>query len=168
MQPQLLQIPLNKKDIIYTPPWVAADMVNFFQPKGRILEPCKGDGIFLKYLPPHTEWCEIEAGRDFFTWTDHVNWIIGNPPYSAFSKWVYHAMNISDNIVYLVPSAKAFYSEKLLDKMFQWGRLKHNRVYGGGHKLNFPIGFVIAALHWQRDYHGPMYTSKAQPATIEP
>ena len=38
-------------------------MVEFFKPSGRILEPCKGDGVFLKYLPS-AEWCEIQEGRD--------------------------------------------------------------------------------------------------------
>ena len=46
-QPQLLQIPLDPDDVVYTPDWVAKDMVEFFKPSGRILEPCKGDGVFL-------------------------------------------------------------------------------------------------------------------------
>lgn len=48
-QLQLLNIALNEKDIVYAPDWVARDMVEFFRPS--ILEPCKGDGVFLKYLP---------------------------------------------------------------------------------------------------------------------
>lgn len=163
LQPQLLQIALNEKDVVYTPEWVAADMVRFFNPAGRILDPCKGDGVFLKYLPQSAEWCEIQDGRDFFAWTQPVDWVFGNPPYSAFGKWIYHAMGIAQNVVYLAPSAKPFYSEKLLDKMLTWGMLKHNRVYGAGSKLNFPIGFVIAALHFEKGYTGPMFTSKAAP-----
>jgi adenine-specific DNA-methyltransferase len=50
-QPQLLQIALDKKDVVYTPDWVARDMVDFFKPTGRILEPACGDGAILKYLP---------------------------------------------------------------------------------------------------------------------
>ena len=50
-QPQLLQIPLDAGDVVYTPDWVAKDMVDYFNPKGKILEPCSGDGVFLKYLP---------------------------------------------------------------------------------------------------------------------
>lgn len=160
-QPQLLQIVLDKKDVVYTPKWVARDMVEFFMPTGRILEPCKGDGVFLDFLPPHAEWCEVQEGRDFFAWAEPVDWIIGNPPYSSFGKWIYHAMAIAENIVYLAPSAKPFYSEKLFDKMLQWGRIKHIRVYGSGNKLSFPIGFVIGAIYFQKDYHGPMYTSRA-------
>lgn len=166
-QPQLFQVALNKKDIVYTPDWVARDMVNFFQPQGRILEPCKGDGMFLKYLPAQTEWCEIREGKDFFSWIEPVDWIIGNPPYSAFGKWIYHAMDIAKNIVYLAPSAKPFYSEKLFNKMLKWGKIKHIRAYGSGNKLDFPIGFVIGAIYFQKDYQGPMYTSLYQAGVVK-
>lgn len=160
-QPQLLKMALDEKDIVYTPDWVAQDMVEFFKPSGRILEPCKGAGVFLKYLPKHTEWCEIQDGRDFFAWNEPVDWVFGNPPYSAFGKWVYHAMSISKNVVYLAPAAKPFYSEKMLRKMIAWGMLAHSRAYGGGAKLNFPIGFLISALHFKKGYKGGMFTSVA-------
>jgi hypothetical protein len=94
-QPQLLQIPLDPGDVVYTPDWVARDMVDFFKPSGRILEPCKGDGVFLKYLPPHTEWCEIQEGRDFFKWSEPVDWIVGNPPYAGFGEFIKHSMTIA-------------------------------------------------------------------------
>lgn len=68
-QPQLLQIALDPGDVVYTPDWVARDMVEYFKPSGRILEPCAGDGAFLEYLPG-AEWCEIEKGRDFFAWNE--------------------------------------------------------------------------------------------------
>ena len=55
-QPQLLSIALNPSDVVYTPDDVARDVVNFFKPTGRILEPSAGDGAFLRHLPPHTEW----------------------------------------------------------------------------------------------------------------
>ena len=80
-QMQLLHINLNPADRVYTNDWVVADMVDFFKPSGRILDPCKGDGVFLKYLPG-ADWCEIEKGKDFFAWSNPVDWVFGNPPYS--------------------------------------------------------------------------------------
>ena len=157
-QPQLLQIALDKKDVVYTPDWVARDMVDFFKPTGRILEPACGDGAILKYLPG-ADWCEIEKGRDFFACVSRYDWIIGNPPYAAFGKWILRSMEIADNVVFLAPQAKPFYSEKLARVMDRWGKIKTIRQYGSGGKLNFPIGFMIGAIHFQRDYHGPMYTS---------
>jgi hypothetical protein len=137
-------------------------MVSFFKPSGQILEPCKGDGVFLKYMPT-AEYCEIAEGKDFFAWTKQVNWVVGNPPYSAFGKWILHAMAISENVVYLVPCAKPFYSEKLFREMQSWGKIKHMRVYGSGSKLGFPIGFVIGAIHFQKGWFGAMETSNAMP-----
>lgn len=155
-QPQLLQMPLDQKDVVYTPEWVARDMVEFFRPEGRILEPCKGNGVFLKFLPRHAEWCEISEGKDFFTWSNPVDWIIGNPPYKVFSEWMYHSMTIGRKIAYLIPCNKPFNSWKILNVLQAWGSVKHMRVYGPGAKLDFPIGFAIGALHFQKDYHGPM------------
>ena len=157
-QPQLFKIPLDLGDVVYTPDWVARDMVDYFHPIGRILEPCAGDGVFLKYLPG-AEWCEIEKGRDFFAWNEQVDWIVGNPPYSAFGKWILRAMEISRNILFLAPAAKPFYSEKLSRKMDRWGKIREIRKYGSGSKLNFPIGFLIGAIYFEKDYFGPMYTS---------
>jgi hypothetical protein len=159
-QPQLIADNFVLKDIVYTPEVVARDMVNFFEPSGRVLEPCRGEGVFMKYLPG-ADWCEIREGRDFFACHNQYNWIIGNPPYSCFGKWIYHAMDIAENIVYLVPCAKPFYSEKLYRTMQDWGMIKHIRIYGSGNKLGFPIGFLIGAIHFQRGYFGPTYTTNA-------
>ena len=158
-QPQLLQIPLDPDDVVYTPDWVAKDMVEFFKPSGRILEPCKGDGVFLKYLPEHTEWCEIQEGRDFFKWADPVDWCFGNPPYANFSDFMRHTMKISENICYLIPANKPFNSGKMFLQWHKWGRIKHLRYYANGGTLGFPIGFAVGAIHFQRGYTGPMYTT---------
>ena len=58
------------KDVVYTPDNVARDMVQFFKPSGRILEPSKGEGVFLKYLPG-ADWYEITEGKDFFNYNDN-------------------------------------------------------------------------------------------------
>ncbi len=158
-QPQLLQIPLDPGDVVYTPDWVARDMVEFFKPSGRILEPCAGDGVFLKHLPAFTEWCEIQEGRDFFKWAEPVDWIIGNPPYADYAKFIKHSMEIADHICYLIPANKPFNSGKMLLDWIKWGRIIHMRYYGTGAKLDFPIGFGIAAVYFQRGYTGPMYTT---------
>jgi hypothetical protein len=154
-QMQLLQIPLDTQDVVYTPEWAARDMVQFFKPSGEILEPCKGEGVFLKYMPS-AKWCEISEGKDFFAWNEPVDWLVGNPPYRMFGKWMYHSMEISQNILYLLPCDKPFISTKMLKQMALWGRIKHMRVYGNGTKLGFPIGFAVGALLFQRGYHGPM------------
>jgi hypothetical protein len=158
-QPQLIQTAINIKDVVYTPSWVAEDMVYFFKPDGRILEPSCGEGVFLQYLPPETEWCEIERGRDFFEWKTEVDWCFGNPPYSVFSEWMTHSMEIAENICYLIPLNKPFNSGKMLKEWKKYGGIVHIRYYANGGALGFPIGFACGAVHFQRDYQGGIEVS---------
>jgi hypothetical protein len=160
-QPQLLQIPLDPGDVVYTPDWVAADMVAYFKPSGRVLEPCAGDGAFLKHLPG-AEWCEIEKGRDFFAWNEPVDWCFGNPPYRMSGKWIRHSMVIAKEFVYLLPCDKPFISFGMIRDVMAWGGLVEIRVYGTGSALGFPIGYAIGALHYRKGYTGPMSISMYQ------
>lgn len=153
-QPQLLPIALDPRDIVYTPDWVAADMVSYFKPSGRILEPSCGDGVFLKYLPENTEWCEIELDVDFFRWSSAVDWLFGNPPYSVFSEWMSHGMKIANNICYLIPLNKPFNSGKIMKAWKEYGGIVAMRYYANGGKLDFPIGFAIGAVWFQKGYKG--------------
>jgi hypothetical protein len=158
-QPQLLNIALNPSDVVYTPDWVARDMVEYFQPNGRILEPCAGDGVFLKYLPAGTEWCEIEKGRDFFQWQEPVDWIVGNPPYSTSYEWFNHSFSLSDNIVYLIPLHKCFTSDRAIRTIRAYGGIKEVMYYGKGREIQFDFGTAMGAVHFQRGYHGGMTMS---------
>jgi hypothetical protein len=154
IQPQLLQIALDPCDVIYTPDWVARDMVEYFKPVGRILEPCCGDGVFLKYLPTDTMWCEIDRGVDFLAWDDQVDWIFGNPPYAQFSAWLDHSMNLANDVCYLIPANKAFNSYSMIKRVMNWGGIVSIRVYGTGAQMKFTIGYAVAAVHYQRGYVG--------------
>lgn len=158
-QPQLLNIALNPSDVVYTPDWVARDMVEYFQPNGRILEPCAGDGVFLKYLPPHTEWCEIERGRDFFQWQERVDWIVGNPPYSNILDWLIHSFSVAENVVFLMPLNSPFNSMKRLRIISEYGSIVDIRPYGNGSLFGMDYGFACGAIHFQRGYRGGMTVS---------
>jgi hypothetical protein len=142
-------------DRIFTPEWVAADMVAWFQPNGRILDPCKGEGAFVN-LMPEAEWCEITEGRDFFAWHESVDWVISNPPYSLLREWMRHSFLISENILYLIPADRYFRAWGFIKETYEWGGLKHIRWYDSGAKLGFPMGNPIAALHWKKGYRGPV------------
>ena len=144
-------------DNTLTPNTIAQDMIDFFQPTGRILDPCRGEGAFYSLLPPGSDWCEIDKGRDFFDYHEPVDWIIGNPPYSQYAKFLYHALDIAQNVVYLAPAAKSFYSVKMMRRFREGGHIKHMRIYGPGKKgplRTFAIGFIIAATHYQRGHQG--------------
>jgi hypothetical protein len=140
-------------DIILTPDDVARDVVAYFRPAGRVLDPCKGDGAFLKHMPG-ADWCEIREGRDFYAWRTPVDWIVSNPPYSIFSDFLRHSFTVADNIVYLIPVNKVFNSDRMMREVWAWGGIPKVLVIGGGGALGFPIGFAIGAVHFQRGYEG--------------
>ena len=160
-QMQLLKMSLSQDDVVYTPDWVAKDMVEFFNPSGVVLDPCRGNGAFTKYLP-NAEWCEIDEGRDFFAWHTPVDWVFGNPPYSIFSKWLGHSMEIANHICYLVPLTRLFNSGFFIKRLCKWGKIAHMRYYADGGELGWSIGFAIGAVYFQKGYQGPMYSSLAK------
>lgn len=159
-QPQLLQMALDPVDVVYTPDWVARDMVDFFKPSGRILEPCAGGGAILKYLPG-ADWCEIEKGRDFFAMREHYDWIISNPPYSIFADWLRYSFKVANDIVYLVPIIRNFVSTRIMKDISIYGGVKHCRVYDESNFKGWSINFAVGAVHYQKDYRGPMEISFA-------
>ena len=154
MQAQLFNLHLTPADEVYTPDWAAYDMVKWFDPSGTILEPCKGDGAILRHLPVESEWCEIQEGRDFFEWYEPVDWIITNPPYSLFREFLIHGLEVSSNVVYLIPLKNFFSAYSIMEWCKFRGWIKHIRVYGAGQKLKFPMGNPIGAVHWQKNYQG--------------
>lgn len=150
------RIPGNDK--IYTPHWAAKDMIDHFKPMGKILEPCRGTGVFTNLLPM-SDWCELEEGKDFFQYKEKVDWIISNPPYSIMRKFILHSFELSDNIVYLIPVWKAFNAYGLVKSALEYGGIKEIKWYGTGSKLKFPMGNGIGAVHWKKDYTGPTYNT---------
>jgi len=139
-------------DNIQTPIWLAKIIVEHFKPNGRVLEPCCGDGNFLKFLPD-ADWCEINRGRDFFKYVAVVDWIITNPPYSKYRQFLEHGMKIAKNIVFL----------QLINATFYKARLKLLKKYGFGIReiwcidtpKEFPqFGFQMGCVYYKYGYVG--------------
>lgn len=161
-QMQLLKIALNPTDVVYTPDWVACDMVSFFKPSGEILEPCCGDGAFMKYLP-FAHWCEIEKGVDFFQWETPVNWIVGNPPFSTINLWMEHSFKFADNVLFLMPMNKPFNSLYRMKQILEYGDIRAIRAYGHGKLFGMDYGFAVGAFWFQRGYRGATEITIAEP-----
>jgi hypothetical protein len=146
----------RRGDVVYTPEWVAQDMIAHFAPAGRLLDPCRGEGVFYDLLCSlgNTDWCEVSEHRNFFTYTQHVDWVIGNPPYSLTRPWFRHSYLIADNLLYLVPLRNVFSGYGFIEEIFEYGGICAIRVYGTGGLLNFPMGNAVGAMHIQRGYRG--------------
>lgn len=144
-----------------TPEWAVKAVTSHFNISGKVLDPCRGDGVWGKHIPPHS-WCEVLEGVDFFDVDPVVetfDWVVGNPPYSIFSDFLRHSFKIGDNILYLIPANKVFNSYKMMREVAEYGGVKEMLVIAPGSKLKFPIGFCVAAVHFKRDYRGDMKIS---------
>src|ERR1017187_3626142 len=91
----------NSNDNRMTPEPLCKVLVDYIQPTGVILEPCKGSGNFLKYLPKDTLWCEIDEGKDFFDFHQKVDYVITNCPWSKIKDFLQHSLEISHNICFV-------------------------------------------------------------------
>jgi len=144
---------VNKNDVVFTPDWLAEKICSMFDITGDVLEPCKGEGVFLKYLPQNTEWCEITEGRNYYDYNKKVDWIVTNPPYSDFNRFLEHSFELAENIVLLVPVAKMFKSMGTMKSIFDYGGIVSCYTLSGG-KAGFPFGFPVGVYHLKRDYKG--------------
>jgi len=143
----------QSNDDIMTPDYLARALVEYFNPQGRILEPCKGTGNFLKYLPSGTLWCEIKEGKDFFDFSEKVDWIITNPPWRQIRQFLRHSLELADNICFLLTINHLWTKARLRDiKEANFG-IKQIVIFDTPEI--FPqLGFQIGMIHLQRDYSG--------------
>lgn len=144
---------LNPNDVVFTPDWLAERICSMFMIGGKVLEPCKGEGSFLRYLPAGTEWCEITEGRNFYDYDKPVDWIVTNPPYSDFNRFLDHSFSLAENIVLLVPTAKLFKSMGTLRSVYDYGGIVSLHLLPAG-KAGFPFGFPCGIFHLNRGYNG--------------
>ena len=141
-------------DIVYTPVFVSKHIIQWLKPTGKILDPCKGEGAFYDYFPNNKDYCEIREGKDFLMYSEKVDWVIGNPPYSIFEDFLRKAFEISDNVSYLVPTNKIFQRQIIMEMINKFGGIKSMIIYGSGQLIDFPFGFSVANFHFERNFKG--------------
>lgn len=145
---------VNPRDVVFTPDNVAQMIVDYFNPTGLCLDPCRGEGAFFKYLPCDSrEWCEITEGRDFFDYHTKVDWIISNPPFSDLNDFLVHSFEISKNVVYLTPCDKIFNSWNRILAFEKFGGIKTLLIMHPS-KCKFKFGFPVGVFHFVKNYKG--------------
>ena len=154
IQTSLWKKPEVVSDIVYTPDYVSKNIIEFLNPMGICLDPCRGDGAFYKYLPTGKDYCEITEDKDFLLYDKKVDWIIGNPPYSIFEDFLKKGFEIADNVSYLVPTNKIFQRQIIMNMINNYGGIKSIIIYGSGSLINFPFGFSVGNFHFQKGYKG--------------
>lgn len=83
----------DRTDVYITPESLVRTHLSIFERMSNctVLDPFRGSGayfnLFDEYFPNSTyQWCEIEAGRDFFDYTGTPDVIVSNPPYSIIDR----------------------------------------------------------------------------------
>jgi hypothetical protein len=153
MQKELFDRFVPQSDVVYTPVEVSKQIIEFLQPVGKCLDPCRGDGSFYNQML-NSDYCEITEGKDFFEYKEPVDWIIGNPPYSNFKEFLEHSFTIAQNVSFLVPTNKVFQRQVIMEMINKWGGVKSMIIYGSGSLIGFPFGFSVGNFHFQKGYKG--------------
>lgn len=141
MKKQLLNIQYRKSidinDKFYTPLPIAIKLIEMsnIQPEDFVLDPSKGLGVFYDNLPEcNKNWCEIEEDIDFYKYTNKVDVIIGNPPFSQWTKWikktielnpkkisyVMGCLNLTKSRIQLLESHNYFITKLAIVKVKKW------------------------------------------------
>ena len=92
----------QSNDVVMTPASLAAALLHALEPRGHLLDPCAGTGVFVRALRGYglVDACDTEQGG-FSFWSAHVDWIVTNPPWSQFRTILEHALEIADHVALL-------------------------------------------------------------------
>jgi hypothetical protein len=115
----------------------------------------------MEFLPG-ADWCEIREGKDFFQWTQPVDWVVSNPPYSMTRDWFRHSYEVAQNLLYLVPLRNVFSGFGFVKEIHEFGGIQAIRLYGTGGSIGFPMGNAVGAFHIVRDFKGKTEFSFAE------
>jgi hypothetical protein len=158
----------GKSDIVMTPDSLAHAVVRHFRPQisGRVLEPCSGSGAFLRAFErldlSNVTSLELSKGQDFFGFTEPVDWIITNPPWSKARMFALHAYSLSHDIVWLINVGHFLGFKARLRDMQQavFGVKEVALCATPGPATGWPqSGFQLGALHFQKAWQGPITLS---------
>lgn len=89
-------------DAVFVSRTLAKKIIDHFRPRGRVLDPSRGEGAFYGQIEGEKDWCEAGMGRNFFRYRAKADSIISNPPLSLFRQFLVHSMELSDNVYFLV------------------------------------------------------------------
>lgn len=153
-------VPHGGNDVVYTPDDLALRIVRYFNPTGKVLEPCYGGGAFGRAFSScgiNHDCCEIALGLDFFT-ADmaprEYEWVITNPPWSQLRPFLQKSMTVSNNVVFLC-LVNAFFMKARVRDIAAAGFALKEILYVDTPPKPWPqTGFQLGAVHVQRGYKG--------------
>ena len=144
-----------EKDLVMTPEYLAKDIIRHFNPTGKILDPSRGAGAFYdNFDTDNKDWFELGEGKDFINYSEKVDWIITNPPWSKMQVFLEHGMKVADNIVYLTTINHYTTKKRIRDMRNYNFAIKEIYCVSTPSKPWPQLGFQLAAVHTQKGYEG--------------
>lgn len=159
----------KSEDSVMTPQWLADMIVTGLEPTGVILEPCAGEGAFLRALEGRGDvrWCEIERGRDFLEYDEPVDWIITNPPWRFFADFLIHSLTLAQNIAFLV-TVNHWWTKRRVREVVDAGFGYRRLILTSWPREFQPTGFQLGVMHLKRGHSGALQVDDWREATSEP
>jgi hypothetical protein len=119
------------QDKYYTPIWCVEKLISkiHITEIKSFLEPCKGDGRILTYIPTDItrDWCELSDDKDYLTFIPSMEYdlIITNPPFSLSIEFLTKSLKEAKTVCYLQrlnwlgsKTRKDFWNTNTPDKLF--------------------------------------------------
>lgn len=139
-------------DVVYTPESLAKALIDHFKPQGKGLEPCRGGGNIYKYLD-NADYCEIQEGKDFFDYTQKVDYIFTNPPWSDIKRFLLHSYELAENIYMLITINHIWTKARLRDMKNNNFGIKEICIFNT--PKEFPAtGFQCGMVYLKKNYSG--------------
>ena len=95
-----------RTDVYITPESLVRRHLSIFSGMKQkiVLDPFRGSGAYFNRFDDYFqqsifEWCEIEAGRDFFDYTGTPDIIVSNPPYSIIEPILEKCYSLKPTII---------------------------------------------------------------------
>jgi hypothetical protein len=95
------------KDIFITPKELAKSHIDMIKTNNNEiwLDPCRfnENGSYYSQFHNNKDWCEITEDKDFLSYTNKIDVICGNPPYSLLDKWFKKSIELNPRVIsYLI------------------------------------------------------------------
>lgn len=112
----------------------------------------------MKALRPygHVYECEIRDDHlGFECWTDKVDWVVTNPPWSKFRLFLTHSMEVADHVA-LLSTVNHWWTRRRVAEVRKFG-FGYRRLLLCEWPKEFPAsGFQLGMMLIQRGYTGPL------------
>lgn len=134
----------KKSDFYETPYSITRQLLEKIRLYGKVLEPACGSGAIVKELNNYKKdkikiiSYDINTGKDFLKETKRYDFVITNPPYSLSDKFIDKALELANDIYFLLP-LNYLHGKNRYDKYYRNGLLSELFIFTRYPMLGEPL-----------------------------